>query len=138
VFDISCFYNTQEFSTIPNDAYNYWSSSYWLYDPSVYSESHNATVYGTFYSSQQNGVLIPVWNLTYTGSYADQYADNSDAVIIAQEVISVSSSNDTYNVDWAEYKTSSGGWATTIYSVDTVGGQPPSTVSSSLDFACPD
>jgi hypothetical protein len=35
------------------------------YDPSVYSESHNVTVYGTFYSSQQNGVLIPVWNLVY-------------------------------------------------------------------------
>lgn len=134
MYDISCFYNTQQFSTIPNDAYNYWSSSYWLYDPSVYSQSHNVTVYGTFYSTQQNGVLIPVWNLTYIGSYAD----SSDTIIYAQEVNSAPSSNGTYNVDWAEYKTSPGGWATTIYGVDTVGGQPPSTVSSSLDFACPD
>ena len=132
MFDISGFYNTQQFSTFPNDAYNLWDSSYWLYDPSVYSqemESHNVTVYGIFYSIQQNGVLVPVWNLTSIGSNAS----NSIAIIYGQKVKSVPSSNGTYNVDWVEYKTS-GGWANTIYSVDTVGGKPPSSVSSSLDL----
>ena len=91
--------------------------------------SRNVTIYGTFYSTQQNGVLIPVWNLTSIGSYAN----NLNAIIYGQEVSSVPSSNGTYNADWAEYKTS-GGWADIIYSVDTVGGYPPSGVSSSLNL----
>jgi hypothetical protein len=133
MYDISGFYNTEQFYTLPNDAYNLWDSSYWsYYDPSVYSQqmkSHNVTVYGKFYSIQQNGVLIPVWELTSIGSDAD----NSIATIYGQKVNSVPSTNGTYNVDWAEYKAWGGG-ASKIYSVDTVGGQPPSSVSSSLDL----
>ena len=124
---MSCYYNTQQFSTIPNDAYNYWNSSYWLHDPSAYSEqmkSYNVTVYGTFYSTQQNGVLTPVWDLTSIGSYGNN--SESDATIYGEKVNSAPSSNGTHNVDWTEYKTSPGGWANTgmIYSVGTVGGQP--------------
>ena len=96
--------------------------------------SHDGTVHDTFYSVQQDGVLTPVWDLTYIGSYADK----SNAMIYGQTVNSVPSSNGTHNVDWTEYKTSPGGWANTgmIYSVGTVGGQPPSGVSSSLNL-CP-
>jgi len=134
MYDISGLYNTQNFSTIPNEAYNNWDSSYWLpaHDPSLYSQemiSHNVTVYGKFYTIQQNGVLMPVWNLTSIGSNAS----NVNAVISGQKVNSVPSSNGTDNVDWVEYKTS-GGWTNMIYSVDTVGGQPPSSVSSTLDL----
>jgi hypothetical protein len=134
MFDISGFYNTQQFSTFPNDAYNYWDASYWsYYNPSVYSQemkSHNVTVYGKFYSIQQNGVLIPVWDLTSIGSNAS----NSNAIIYGQKVNSVPSSNGTYNADWVEYKSSGG--ANRIYSVDTVGGQPPSSVSSTRASTC--
>jgi hypothetical protein len=92
-------------------------------------KSHNVTVYGIFYSVQQNGALTFVWNLTSIGSDAD----NSIAIIRGQEVKSVHSPNGTDNVDWAEYKTSGNG-TNMIYSVDTVGGQPPSSVSSSFDW----
>ncbi|KAN0123063.1 hypothetical protein V8E52_003016 [Russula decolorans] len=124
MYDISGCYGTEQFYNISNDVYNYWNSSY-DYDSSVYAQeliSLNVTIYGTFYSIQQNGVLIPVWNLTSIGSYAN----NLNAIIYGQENNSVPSSNSTYNTNWVEYNTS-GGWANIIYSVDTVGGQPPSS-----------
>jgi hypothetical protein len=133
MYDISGCYGTEQFYNISNDVYNYWNSSY-DYDSSVYAQELiplNGTIYGTFYSIQQNGVLIPVWNLTSIGSYANNL--NLNAVIYGQENNTVPSSNGTYNTDWVEYSTS-GGWANIIYSVDTLGGQPPSSVSSSLDL----
>jgi hypothetical protein len=129
MFDMSGFYGTPSFTTIQNALYNRWNSSYWNTDPLKYSrslQSHNVSVYGTFYSTQQNGVLIPVWNLTSIGSDGN----NTHATIYGQKANSVPSSNAT-NVNWVEYNTSTV-WANTIYSVNTVGGQPPSTVSSSL------
>jgi hypothetical protein len=130
MFDMSGFYGTPTFATIQNSLYNQWDSSNRNTDPSQYLRSHDISVYGNFDSTQQNGVLTPVWNLTSIGS------DGKDthATIYGQMVKSVPSSDAT-NVNWVEYKTSTV-WANTIYSVNTVGGQPPSKVSSSLGDLC--
>ena len=135
MYDISCLYGTPEFSTIQNDAYNYWNP-YWSYDPfdTGYSQLLNyhygIAPYGEYYFVQQNGSLVPVWDLTSTGPYAG----NPDAIVYAQKDKSVPSPDGSYNVDWVELKKMSGGLANVIYRVETVQGQPPSTVSPSLDL----
>ncbi len=135
MYDISCLYGTPEFSTIQNDAYNYWNP-YWSSDPfepgfSQLLKSHyDITPYGEYYFVKQNGSLVPVWDLRSTGSYAG----NPDAIVYAQKVKGIPSPQGSYNVDWVELKKMSGGLANLIYRVDTVQGQPPSTVSSSPDL----
>ena len=137
MYDISWLYGTSEFSTIQNDAYNYWNP-YWSSDPfepgfSQLLKSHyDITPYGEYYFVEQNGSLVPVWDLTSTGPYAG----NPDAIVYAQKVKGITSPDGSYNLDWVELKKMSGGLETLIYrvQVDTVQGQPPSTVSSSLDL----
>jgi Protein of unknown function (DUF3455) len=135
MYDISCLYGKSEFSTIHKDAYNYWKS-YWSSDPfeSGYSQllEHNygITIDGAYYFVEQNGSLVPVWDLTSSGPYAG----NPNAIIYAQKVKNVPSPDGPQNVDWVELKKMSGGLANLIYRVDTVQGQPSSTVSSSLDL----
>ena len=135
VYDISAYISTEESVTVSVEAYNNWNPSYWLYDLSVNVTemiSLNITIYGTFYSTQQNGALVPVWDLTYIGS--SESTTDLNGIIVGQEVNSAPSPKGTDNTDWVEFQTSSSEWGTTIYVVDTVGGQPPSSVSSSLDL----
>ena len=135
MYDMSCLYGKSEFSSIQNDAYNYWKP-YWSSDPfeAGYSQllkSHyDISPYGSYYFVEQNGSLIPVWDLTSTWPYAG----NPNAIVYAQKVKNIASPEGSYNVDWVELKKMSGGLANVIYRVDTVQGQPPSTVSSSLDL----
>ena len=132
---MSCLYGTPEFSSIHKDSYNYWKP-YWSSDPfeSGYSEllkSHyGISPYGSYYFLEQNGSLVPVWDLRSTGAYKG----NPDAIVYAQKVKNVPSPEGSYNVDWVELKKLSGELANVIYRVDTVEGQPPSTVSSSFDL----
>lgn len=132
---MSCLYGTSEFSTIQKDAYNYWKP-YWSSDPfepgySQLLKSHyEISPYGEYYFVEQNGSLIPVWDLRST----EAYAGNPNAIVYAQKVKNVPSPEGSYNVDWVELKKMSGGLANVIYRVDTVEGQPPSTVSSFLDL----
>lgn len=132
---MSCLYGKSEFSSIQNDAYNYWKS-YSSSNPfeTGYSQllkSHyDISPYGSYYFVEQNGSLIPVWDLTSTWPYAG----NPNAIVYAQKVKNVPSPQGSYNVDWVELKKMSGELANVIYRVDTVQGQPPSTVSSSLDL----
>jgi hypothetical protein len=91
---------------------------------------YNINVEGQYYFVEQNGVLVPVWDLRSSG----ENAGNPNAIIFAQKVKSAPSPNGPENIDWVELKKLSGGLANLVYRVDTVKGQPPSTVSSSLDF----
>lgn len=129
---MSCYHSSgaETLSTLVNDADNNWDPSLWNSDPSEYTQemiSHKVTVYGTFNSTQQNGSLTPVWNLTSIGT--DEKSTN--AIIYGQTTNTIPSPKGR-NVNWMEYTvTTSGGWANTIYGVDTVGDQPLTTVSSS-------
>jgi len=128
MYDMSCLYGTSEFSTIQKDAYNYWNP-YWSSDPfepgysQVLKSHYGIAPYGEYYFVEQNGSLVPVWDLMSTGAYAG----NPDAIVYAQKVKGIPSPEGSYNVDWVELKKMSGGLANLIYRVDTVEGQPPST-----------
>jgi Protein of unknown function (DUF3455) len=91
---------------------------------------HNINVEGQHYFVEQNGALVPVWDLRSSG----ENAGNTNAIVFTEKVKSAPSPDGPDNVDWVELKKLSGGLANLVYRVDTVKGQPPSTVSSSLDF----
>ncbi len=134
MYDISCLYGKPEFSTIQKDAYNDWDS-YWSFNPfeaeftKLLKDYYSITADGAYYFVQQNGVLVPVWDLTSNGPYAG----NPNAIVYAQKYKNVPSSDGPANIDWVELKKVSGGLANVIYRVDTVKGQPPSTVSPPLN-----
>jgi hypothetical protein len=84
----------------------------------------NLNVEGQHYFVQQNGTLVPVWDLRSS-------TNNPNAIVFAQKVKSAPSPDGPDNIAWLELKGISGGLANLIYRVNTVKGQPPSTVSSS-------
>ncbi len=135
MFDISCLYGKPEFSTIQEDAFYDWDA-YPNFDPfepwlvQEMKDHYDITVDGEYYFVQQNGVLVPVWDLRSTGPYAG----NKNAIVYAQKYKSAPSPDGPANVGWVELKKVSGGLANVIYRVDTVRGQPPSTVSFSLNL----
>jgi len=135
LFEISCLFGRPEFSTIQDVAFSDWAAS-----PStnplepdlvqLMKNKHNINVEGQHYFVNQNNALVPVWDLRSSG----ENAGNSNAIIFAEKVKSAPSPDGPENVDWVELKKLSGGLANQVYRVDTVKGQPPSTVSSSLDW----
>ena len=93
-------------------------------------DKYNINVEGQHYFVKQNDKLVPVWDLRSSG----ENAGNPNAIVFAEKVKNAPSPDGPQNVDWVELKKLSGGLANLVYRVDTVNGQPPSTVSSSLDF----
>jgi hypothetical protein len=93
-------------------------------------DKHNINVEGQHYFVEQNGALVPVWDLRSSG----ENAGNANAIVFTEKVKSTPSPDGPDNVDWVELKKLSGGLANQVYRVDSVKGQPPSTVSSSLAF----
>jgi Protein of unknown function (DUF3455) len=133
MFDISCLYGTPEFSTIQSDAFYDWDAcpSFDPLEPGLVQEMNDhygITVDGEYYFVEQNGALVPVWDLRSTGPFAG----NPNAIVFAQKYKSTPSPNGPVDIDWVELKKLSGGLANLIYRVNTVQGQPPPTVSSFL------
>ncbi len=93
-------------------------------------DRHNINVEGQHYFVKQNGQLVPVWDLRSSG----ENAGNPNAIVFAQKVENAPSPDGPDNVDWVELKKLSGDLSNLVYRVDTVKGQPPSTVSSSPDI----
>jgi hypothetical protein len=135
LFDISCLYGKPEFATIQNDAYNDWvaCSSFEPLELGLLQDMKDhfgLTLDGIYYFVNQNGNLVPVWDLTSSGPYAG----NTNAIVYAQKFKTAPSPSGPANIDRVELKKLSGGLANVIYRVDTVQGQPPSTVNSSFNF----
>jgi hypothetical protein len=93
-------------------------------------DKYNINVEGQHYFVEQDGSLVPVWDLRSSG----ENTGNPNAIIFAEKVKSAPSPNGPENVDSVELKKLSGGLANLVYRLDSVKGQPPSTVSSFLDF----
>jgi hypothetical protein len=93
-------------------------------------DHYGITIDGSYYFVNQNGALVPVWDLSSSGPYAG----NPNAVVYAQKYKSTPSPDGPVDIDWVELKKVSGGLANVIYRVNTVHGQPPSSVSSSLNL----
>jgi hypothetical protein len=136
MFDISCLYGKPEFSTIQKDAFHDWEAcpSFDPLKPGLVQEMkdhYGITEDGGYYFVEQNGALVPVWDLRSNGTYAG----NPNAIVYAQKYKSIPSPDGPVNIDWVELKKLSGGLANVIYRVVTVQGQPPPTVSSSLNLS---
>ena len=93
----------------------------------------NLNVEGQHYFVKQDNSLVPVWDLRSSG----ENTGNPNAIVFAQKVENAPSPDGPENVDWVELKKLSGELANLVYRVDTVKGQPPTTVSSSLFRVCP-
>jgi hypothetical protein len=88
-------------------------------------DKYNLNVEGQYYFVKQGNDLVPVWDLRSSG----ENAGNPNAIIFAQKIKSAPSPDGPENIDWAELKKLSGDLANLVYRVNTVKGQPPSTVS---------
>jgi hypothetical protein len=134
MFDISCMFGTPEFATIQTDAFDIWNSCPETNPLSptmaqAIQNQFNLTVDGQHYFANQNGALKAVWDLTSSGPFKG----NNDAIVFAHKVQTAPSPDGADNIDWVELKKDSGGLANTVYRINTVKGQPPGSVSSSVD-----
>jgi hypothetical protein len=82
---------------------------------------------GKHYFVNKDSTLVPVWDCTFS-------FNNPNAIVYAQKKNTFPSPDPTHNVAWLELVGKSGGLANIIYRIDTAGGQPPTTVSSSADW----
>jgi hypothetical protein len=141
MFDISCLYGKPEFANIQNDAFKIWDSCTRETDPLSAAMAQriqaqfNLTVDGQHYFANKNGALEAVWDLTSSGPFKG----NQDAIVFAHKVQTAPSPDGPDNINWVELKKDSGGLANTVYRINTVKGQPPGSVSSSVDWclSCP-
>lgn len=134
MFDVSCLYGTQEFNTIQVDAFNIWNdcpetSPFGEGIAQAIQDSFGLYVDGQHYFVMQNNALVPVWDLTSSGSYAG----NENAIVFAQ-VVDIAPSPDGQNINWVELTRIGGELANTIYRINTVQGLPPPNVSSSVHW----
>ena len=93
-------------------------------------DKYNLNVEGQYYFVKQGDKLVPVWDLRSSG----ENTGNPNAIVFAEKVKNAPAPDGPTNIDWVELKKVSGSLANIIYRVDTVQGQPPATVSSSLYF----
>jgi hypothetical protein len=137
LFDVSCLFGTPEFATIQTDAFEAWDS---CPDSGTnplsaamaqqIQDRFNLTVDGQHYFVNQSNGLEAVWDLTSSGPFKG----NSNAIVFAHKVKTANSPDGSDNVAWVELKKDSGGLANTVYRTNTVKGQPPPSVSSSVDW----
>jgi hypothetical protein len=136
LFDISCMDGTAEFSTIQCDAFNLWNG---LSDGNTFDgtlvqaiqNQFNVTVTGQHYFQPgNNGTLEPIWDLRSVG----QFEGNPGALFGGHKLFSIPSPNNSaVDVAWLELGNDFGSLANKVYRINTVSGQPPQTVSSSVD-----
>lgn len=75
--------------------------------------------------------LSPKWDFTSSG----KFAGNADAFVVAKGVGSLPSPDDpSKDVAWLEVQAVQGEIADVVFRTDTVGGQPPSSVSFCFGF----
>jgi Protein of unknown function (DUF3455) len=134
--DMSCLFGTPEFAKIQTDTFSAWNLCPGT-DPlgdtgmlSLLQAQFNITPAGQHYFVNQAGTLEPVWDLTSSGPFSG----NPGAIVFAHKVQTAASPDGPNNVALLELKKDSGELANTVYRLNTVNGQPPSSVSSSVDW----
>ncbi|KAJ7494184.1 hypothetical protein FB451DRAFT_1216165 [Mycena latifolia] len=113
LFDISCLVYTPQFATIQTRAFNIWECA-----PPAFH-----------YVTAPSGTGIsPKWDFTSTG----RFAGNATAFVIGAKVGDIPAPTDpATNIDWLQLARVEGDLASQIFCIDTVGGQPPTSVSPS-------
>ena len=127
-FDISHLYPTHEFSTIQDDAYNFWSHcpSTDPLEKGLAAQLHHkfgVDKLGVHYFVIHNSTLSPKFDFTQT-------TGKPDGFVIAAKTGDIPAPNPA-NVDWLALTKVEGGLANQVFRVDTDAGKPPSSVGIS-------
>jgi hypothetical protein len=86
-----------------------------------------------FVTSPSGTGISPKWDFTSTG----KFAGNSTAFVIGTKVGDIlAPTNPATNIDWLQLARVEGDLASQIFRIDTVNGQPPTSVSPSSLYAC--
>jgi hypothetical protein len=146
IFDISCIDKTPVFATIQTTAFNAWSAAPAGVSPdtvggkigaatllgvrsrsfSMFTSFLNSIQYHYFVPAPSGTGLSPKWDFTSTG----KFAGNSTAFILAAKAGDILAPTDSAtNVDWLALNNVQGSLASKVFRVDTVNGQPPTSVS---------
>ncbi|EPQ52251.1 malate dehydrogenase [Gloeophyllum trabeum ATCC 11539] len=133
VFDISCLYNMPAFASIQNTAYTAWEHApASLTAQEVIAMLSNMpvkVVLGQHYfvpNPITGSGTSPKWDFTSAA-----YAGNPNAFAIGARTGNLASPDGAANVDWLQLKVVQGNLATSVYRVNTVGGQLPGSCSPS-------
>ncbi|KAH9026978.1 hypothetical protein EDB85DRAFT_1976989 [Lactarius pseudohatsudake] len=127
VFDVAPLFSGSEFSNIEQDAFATWSSGPCddPFEPSLaqkFQARFNVSVSGQHYFiANPDGSLAPVWDFRADGPTKG----NPDAIVIAAAAGDIPSPTGPPNVDWVELTNVSGKLASTVFRVNTIGGDPP-------------
>ncbi|KAJ6615129.1 hypothetical protein B0H10DRAFT_1872695 [Mycena sp. CBHHK59/15] len=136
LFDISCIDNTPAFATIQQTAFNAWNAVS-TDVPATLIGSRVATPnllgFHYFVTSPSGTGISPKWDFTSTG----KFAGNASAFVLGAKTGDLPAPTaPTTNVDWLSLKNVAGSLASSIFRVDTVNGQPPSScVAGSADIS---
>ena len=130
MFDIACLYGTAEFTEIQVDTFDIWEKYNGL-DPyewdliDEFFDEFDIPLVGFHYFINYNGTLLPKFDFTSVGPTEG----NPDAFVVGTKVVDVLAADSTRDVDWLELKAVSGKFADDVFRVETIGGQPPTSVS---------
>jgi len=127
--DISCLVGTSKFATIQNDAYTAWSKA----PASLSSKSAVTSISGSSPLLGQHYYVInpitgspaisPKWDMT-------AMKKNANAFVTAAKVATLAAPTGSGDIDWVQLKNLQGELATSVYRVDTKGGQPPASCTA--------
>lgn len=137
LFDITHLASTNSslISTVHKDLFNFWNSSQagdvtvqQLIETLPYFVAPSTILGQHYFIKNDTGALSPVWDSRATPKFKGQ----KDAVIVAKVLASAPDADPTENVAWLHLGKVSGDIADEVYRTSTVGGVPPSSVSSPL------
>ncbi|KAF7373946.1 hypothetical protein MSAN_00607000 [Mycena sanguinolenta] len=136
LMDISCLDHTPEFATVQTRAFEIWDRA-----PAGTSATSIGAHVGAphldgfhyFVTSPSGTGLSPKWDFTSTG----RFAGNATAFVLGAKVGDILAPTDpATNIDWLELTAVEGDLASTVFRIDTVNGQPPtSCVAGSPDIS---
>lgn len=140
LFDISCFYGTDLFSTIQEPLFAAWENFTDGYTVQEAIEFLPAIVPADlilaqhFFQPNAAGSVSPVWDFRAT----DRFSNDTTAFFVGKGKTSLPSPIDpATNINWLDVANVSGSIATEVFRVSTLGGQPPTSVSTSCDVHHP-
>ncbi|KAI0052780.1 hypothetical protein FA95DRAFT_1162258 [Auriscalpium vulgare] len=126
LFDITCLYGSDSFSTIQTDAYSFWYNVS-LQTSDAVSDLTTLPLFGELYHVVgSDGSLSPEFDFTST-------TFDDDAFVVTAPIASIPAPTGSSDIDWQQLNQTSGSLADQVFVVNTVAGQPPSSCDAGSD-----
>lgn len=135
LFDISSLVNDPNFLAVQVPAFQAWNATGNLVvmQDMIAMFAGAPSVLGQHYYAfeETTGSTVPIWDFT-----SDAFPRNRQAFFIGRRTGSIPSpAGSMANIDWVSLANAGGSLADTVFRVDTIGGQAPTTSVSTLP--CP-